>query len=100
MDTGDLEAIVDAAIAEHPDDWAKFCDGEDKVMGFFVGQVMKATQGNADGKVVSSLLREKRPGDDGPPTPDRRCCPRPGRGRVWRKRRQAFCRPPARGSLT
>jgi aspartyl-tRNA(Asn)/glutamyl-tRNA(Gln) amidotransferase subunit B len=60
MDSGDLEAIVDAAIAEHPGDWAEFCDGEDKVMGFFVGQVMKATQGNADGKAVSALLREKR----------------------------------------
>ena len=60
MDSGDLEAIVDAAIAEHPDDWSKFCAGEDKVMGFFVGQVMKATQGNADGKVVSALLRERR----------------------------------------
>ena len=60
MDAGDLETIVDTAIAENPDDWASFCDGEDKVMGFFVGQVMKATQGKADGKVVSALLREKR----------------------------------------
>ena len=60
MESGDLEAIVDTAIADNPDDWAKFCDGEDKVMGFFVGQVMKATQGNADGKAVSALLREKR----------------------------------------
>ena len=62
MESGDLEAIVDTAIADNPDDWAKFCDGEDKVMGFFVGQVMKATQGNADGKAVSALLREKRSG--------------------------------------
>ena len=62
MESGDLEAIVDTAIADNPDDWATFCDGEDKVMGFFVGQVMKATQGNADGKAVSALLREKRSG--------------------------------------
>ncbi len=60
VDGGDLEAIVDAAITDHPDDWAAFCSGEDKVMGFFVGQVMKATQGNADGKQVSALLRQKR----------------------------------------
>ncbi len=60
MDTGELETIVDTVIAENPDDWASFCNGEDKVMGFFVGQVMKATQGKADGKVVTALLREKR----------------------------------------
>ncbi len=60
MDTGDLEALVDAAIAENPDDWATFCAGRGQGQGFFVGQVMKATRGKADGKVVSGLLRGKR----------------------------------------
>jgi aspartyl-tRNA(Asn)/glutamyl-tRNA(Gln) amidotransferase subunit B len=60
MGSGELEGIVDGLIAEHPDDWAKFCAGENKVMGFFVGQVMKATGGKADGKAVSALLNRKK----------------------------------------
>ena len=34
-------------------------DGDQKVIGFFVGQAMKKTQGNADGKVVTALFRER-----------------------------------------
>ena len=60
MESNELEGIVDQLIADHPDDWAKFQAGENKVMGFFVGQVMKATGGNADGKAVSALLNAKR----------------------------------------
>jgi len=60
MESNELESIVDRLIGEHPDDWAKFQAGENKVMGFFVGQVMKATGGNADGKAVSALLNAKR----------------------------------------
>ncbi len=56
----DLEALVDGLIAAHPDDWASFCAGENKIMGFFVGQVMKATSGQADGKAVSAMLTSKR----------------------------------------
>jgi len=58
---GDMLAeAVDAAIAESPDDWSRFCEGEDKLAGFFVGKVMKATRGQADGKAVTALLRERR----------------------------------------
>ena len=60
MDTGALEALVDEVMASHPDDWAKFLGGDDKVDGFFVGQVMKATQGKADGKALNALLRQRR----------------------------------------
>lgn len=60
MGDDELAGIVDGLIAEHPDDWAAFVGGENKVMGFFVGQVMKATQGNADGKAVTQLLNERR----------------------------------------
>ena len=62
VDTGELEGIVDGLIAANQDEWAKFCDGENKVMGFFVGQVMKATGGNADGKAVSALLNQRKNG--------------------------------------
>ena len=65
MDTGDLEAVVDGVIAANPDDWAEFVAGDDKergkkLTGFFVGQVMKATKGQADGKAVTALLNERR----------------------------------------
>ena len=60
MDTGELESLVDNLIAEHPDEWSRFCDGDAKLTGFFVGQVMKATQGRADGKAVTQLLNSRR----------------------------------------
>jgi len=60
MASDELETIIDGLIAANPEDWAKFCAGENKVMGFFVGQVMKATQGNADGKLVTSILNARK----------------------------------------
>ena len=59
MDAGSLEAVVDTVIAENPDQWERFRGGEAKVLGFFVGAVMKATDNKADGKAVTALLREK-----------------------------------------
>ena len=60
MDSSELEGIIDGLIEANPDDWAAFCGGENKVMGFFVGQVMKATGGQADGKAVSAILNQRR----------------------------------------
>ncbi len=60
MDSNELEKIVDAAIADNREAWSKFCAGEEKVQGVFVGAVMKATSGQADGKAVSAILRERR----------------------------------------
>ena len=60
MDTGALESLVDQAIAADPDAWAKFCAGEQRAMGALVGAVMKASQGKADGKLVTALLNQKR----------------------------------------
>jgi len=59
MDTSELDGLIDELISNHPDEWQRFCDGDGKVTGFFVGQVMKATKGKADGKVVTGLLRER-----------------------------------------
>ena len=60
--TGALEAVVDEVIAAHPDEWAAYRAGDDKargkLTGFFVGEVMKATKGQADGKAVTARLRE------------------------------------------
>jgi aspartyl-tRNA(Asn)/glutamyl-tRNA(Gln) amidotransferase subunit B len=60
MDTSELESMVDAAIAAHPDAWAKFCAGEAKAGGALVGEVMKASRGQADGKAVNALLNQKK----------------------------------------
>ena len=60
MDTSELEAMVDAAIAAEPEAWAKFCAGEGRAMGALVGAVMKASRGQADGKAVSRLLQQKK----------------------------------------
>ena len=49
-----LEPIVDGAHRGEPGQWERFRDGDAKVAGFFVGQVMKATQGKADGKAVTA----------------------------------------------
>ncbi len=56
--TGDLAAIVDEVVAAHPGEWSRFCDGEQKLAGFFVGKVMAATKGKADGKAVTARLRD------------------------------------------
>lgn len=60
MDSTELEAMVDRAIADNADAWAKFCAGESKALGALVGAVMKASMGQADGKAVSALLNQKR----------------------------------------
>ncbi|MBK5224142.1 MAG: Asp-tRNA(Asn)/Glu-tRNA(Gln) amidotransferase subunit GatB [Acidimicrobiia bacterium] len=62
METGALESLVDEAIAADPEAWAKFCAGDAKVTGAFVGYVMKATKGQADGKAVTELLRRRAAG--------------------------------------
>ena len=56
---GDLAKIVDDLIAANPDAFEKLKAGDGKIQGFFTGQVMKATQGKADGKQVAALLRER-----------------------------------------
>ena len=60
MESDELEMLVERAISENPEAWIKFCEGEDKVQGVFVGAVMKASKGQADGKAVNTLLRQRR----------------------------------------
>ncbi len=60
MDTGDLEQVVDEVIAASPEEWDRFCGGEDKLQGLFIGAIKKATDGKADLKAASGLLRARR----------------------------------------
>jgi len=55
-----LSAVLDDVIAAHPDEWGRFVEGEDKLMGMFTGEVMKATSGKANGKEVAAELRRRR----------------------------------------
>jgi aspartyl-tRNA(Asn)/glutamyl-tRNA(Gln) amidotransferase subunit B len=59
MDTSALEAIVDDAIAAQPDAWAKYLTGEGKALGAIVGHVMKASKGQADGKLVNEIVARR-----------------------------------------
>jgi len=58
-DTSAIEKIVDEVIASSPENVALFKSGKDRVMGWFVGQVMKATQGKANPGMVNKLIKEK-----------------------------------------
>ena len=51
--------IIDEVIAKNPDNLAKFKAGNSKLLGFFVGQVLKSTGGKANPKVVNTLVAEK-----------------------------------------
>nr|HPM77482.1 Asp-tRNA(Asn)/Glu-tRNA(Gln) amidotransferase GatCAB subunit B [bacterium] len=58
-DESALAALIDEALAESPEQLAQFRAGKDKLFGYFVGQVMKKTQGQANPQEVNRLLREK-----------------------------------------
>ncbi len=58
-DTGAIEAIVDEVIASSPDNVAAYKGGKTNLIGWFVGQVMKKSQGKANPGVVNNLLKQK-----------------------------------------
>ena len=58
IDANAIEKMVLDLIGEHPNEWGRYRDGDKKVQGFFVGQIMKATSGQADGKIVNQILSQ------------------------------------------
>ncbi len=58
-DTGALEAIVDQVLAENPKELEQYRNGKTKLLGFFVGKVLKQTGGRADPKLTNQLLDNK-----------------------------------------
>lgn len=60
MSEDSLVATVAEAVAANPDEWSRYCGGDDKLAGFFTGLVMKATRGQANGKAVAAELRRLR----------------------------------------
>ena len=58
-DSGAIEAIIDKIIADNQGQVKQYLSGKDKVFGFFVGQVMKASQGKANPGEVNKMLKDK-----------------------------------------
>jgi aspartyl-tRNA(Asn)/glutamyl-tRNA(Gln) amidotransferase subunit B len=58
-DSGAIEGVVDAVMAANPKQLADYRSGKDKLFGFFVGQVMKATEGKANPAQLNELLKRK-----------------------------------------
>lgn len=66
MEGDQLSGLVDQLIADNPDEWQRFVGGDEgdrkKMQGFFTGQIMRATRGQADGRAVAELLAQRSAG--------------------------------------
>jgi aspartyl-tRNA(Asn)/glutamyl-tRNA(Gln) amidotransferase subunit B len=58
-DDDEISRIIDQIISEHPDQVSAYKGGKDKLFGFFVGQIMKATQGKANPASANKILKDK-----------------------------------------
>ncbi|MCG6982544.1 MAG: Asp-tRNA(Asn)/Glu-tRNA(Gln) amidotransferase subunit GatB [Deltaproteobacteria bacterium] len=58
-DKGEIRSVIDTVLAAHPSQVKAYRKGKEKLLGFFVGQVMKQTRGKANPKIVNEVLREK-----------------------------------------
>jgi aspartyl-tRNA(Asn)/glutamyl-tRNA(Gln) amidotransferase subunit B len=58
-DTGEIDAIIEQVVAANPQQLEQYRAGKETLFGFFVGQVMKASKGKANPKVVNELLKNK-----------------------------------------
>jgi len=58
-DEGALTKTVEEVLQNHPNEVEAYKQGKDKLFGFFVGQVMKATQGKANPQLVNQILKKK-----------------------------------------
>ncbi|MBT7612327.1 MAG: Asp-tRNA(Asn)/Glu-tRNA(Gln) amidotransferase GatCAB subunit B, partial [Rhodospirillaceae bacterium] len=61
-DTGAIGSVIDEVMARETEKVAEYRGGKDKLFGFFIGQVMKASGGKANPKAVNEILRKKLAG--------------------------------------
>ena len=61
-DTGAIEAMIDEVIAANPEQLQQYRDGKEQLLGYFVGQVMKASKGKANPAQVNDILKQKLAG--------------------------------------
>ncbi len=62
LGTEELESAIDGVISASPTEWERYVSGDARIAGFLAGQVMKATRGRANGKVVAEALAARRAG--------------------------------------
>jgi len=60
LEESSLATVVAEVVAAHPDEWQRYVEGEDKLVGFFTGKVMRATENRANGKAVAAELNRLR----------------------------------------
>ena len=58
-DVGEIEKLITKVLADNPNQVQQFADGKEQVLGFLIGQAMKASQGKANPEQVNELLKEK-----------------------------------------
>jgi aspartyl-tRNA(Asn)/glutamyl-tRNA(Gln) amidotransferase subunit B len=58
-DSSALEEMVDRVLNENPEQVNEYKSGKEQILGFFVGQVMKSSKGQANPKLVNEMLRKK-----------------------------------------
>jgi aspartyl-tRNA(Asn)/glutamyl-tRNA(Gln) amidotransferase subunit B len=58
-DTGAIDTLIDQVLKAHPGPVQDFKEGKQKALGFLVGQIMKASKGQANPQMVNDLLRKK-----------------------------------------
>ena len=61
-DTGEIDSLIDEVITANPDQLASYRSGKETLFGFFVGQVIKASKGKANPKIVNDRLKIKLQG--------------------------------------
>jgi aspartyl-tRNA(Asn)/glutamyl-tRNA(Gln) amidotransferase subunit B len=61
-DTGEIDVLIDEVISANPEQVAGYRSGKEALLGFFVGQVIKASKGKANPKIVNERLRAKLEG--------------------------------------
>jgi aspartyl-tRNA(Asn)/glutamyl-tRNA(Gln) amidotransferase subunit B len=60
MESSEIDTLVTELIAAHPDEWERYRAGDPKVASFLMGQVMKATKGRANGRLVTEALEARK----------------------------------------
>jgi aspartyl-tRNA(Asn)/glutamyl-tRNA(Gln) amidotransferase subunit B len=60
LSSNEIGTMVEQLIEEHPGEWSRFKEGDEKLAQFFIGQVMKLTKGQANGKAVIAELHARR----------------------------------------
>jgi aspartyl-tRNA(Asn)/glutamyl-tRNA(Gln) amidotransferase subunit B len=58
-DTREIDALIDEVMSANPDQLANYRSGKEALLGYFVGQVIKASKGKANPKIVNERLRAK-----------------------------------------